>query len=130
AGDYAAATDARSLADLLTSDLRAASGDSHLEVIYSQQTLPAGPPPQPTPESDARYKADMQRQNCTFEKVELRPHGIGYLKLNFFPQRAACEAIATAAMSSLNTAQALIIDLRDNRGGFADLVMLMASYLF
>jgi C-terminal processing protease CtpA/Prc len=35
-----------------------------------------------------------------------------------------------AAMASLNDADALIFDLRDNTGGFESMVSLLASYLF
>ena len=63
-------------------------------------------------------------------KVEIMPHGIGYMKLDFFPDVSVCESTATAAMASLNNADALIFDLRDNRGGFESMVSLIASYLF
>ncbi len=72
----------------------------------------------------------MLRQNCTFEKVQMLPNKIGYLKFNFFPQTAACKDTAQAAMAALNEAQSVVLDLRDNGGGFPDMVMLVASYFF
>ena len=72
----------------------------------------------------------MQRRNCTFERVEILPHNIGYLKLNWFPDVSVCEATARAAMASLNNADAIIFDLRDNRGGEPEMVAFMAAYLF
>jgi len=72
----------------------------------------------------------MEQQNCTFEKVQMLPHAIGYFKLNSFPETSVCQQQATAAMASLNGANAIIFDLRDNRGGFPDMVTLIASYLF
>ena len=72
----------------------------------------------------------MKRINCAFEKVETLPRNIGYLKLNFFPDRSVCEQTATTAMASLNNTDALIVDLRDNHGGMPDMVALMASYFF
>lgn len=72
----------------------------------------------------------MEGNNCTFEKVEILPHNIGYLKLNSFPDASVCEATARATMNRLNGVDAIIFDLRDNRGGEPDMIMLMAAYLF
>ncbi len=72
----------------------------------------------------------MQLENCTFEKVEVLAHNIGYLKINSFPDPPVCEATARAAMASLDRVDAIIYDLRDNRGGEPAMVMLMAAYLF
>jgi len=128
-GDYDALTGA-ALADLLTRQMREVSGDRHLIVEYSQTPLPAQPPQGPTPESIARYRAAMEQNNCMFEKIETLPHNIGYLKLNAFPEPSVCGPTADAAMASLNHADAIIFDLRDNTGGFPDMVALMAAYLF
>lgn len=128
-GDYNAVRDGAAFAELLTMRLRNTSSDMHLEVIYSRQPLP-NRPPGPTPEGAARYRKAMQQSNCTFERVEILPHNIGYLKLNSFPDPSICGATATAAMASVNHADAVIFDLRDNGGGFPDMVMLIAAYLF
>lgn len=128
-GEYDAINDGDAFAHQLTSQMRDVSHDMHLELVYSQDPLP----PQPTgqiPEDLARYRDVMEQSNCTFEKVETLPRNIGYLKLNSFPDRSVCEPTATATMASLNNADALIVDLRDNRGGMPDMVALMAAYLF
>ncbi len=130
-GEYDAITDGDAFAHQLTSQMRDVSHDMHLELVYSQDTLPPQPTEtEQTPEELARYREAMKRINCAFEKVETLPRNIGYLKLNFFPDRSVCEQTATTAMASLNRADALIVDLRDNRGGMPDMVALMASYLF
>src|SRR5882724_2974682 len=128
-GDDDAAADGSIFADLLTQQMRDVSHDSHLEVVYSLAPLPAQPGIQ-TSEQVARYRNLMEQQNCTFEKVQMLPHAIGYFKLNSFPETSVCQQQATAAMASLNGANAIIFDLRDNRGGFPDMVTLIASYLF
>ena len=128
-GDYDVVTDGAAFADLLTRHLREASHDLHLDVLYSQARLPDRPTPA-TPERLARYRKAMEQANCTFEPVKILPHNVGYLKLNSFPDPSVCQATATAAMSSLNHADAVIFDLRDNRGGYPDMVMLIAAYLF
>ncbi len=128
-GDYDAVTDGRAFADLLTRQLRDVSQDMHLDLIYSQSPLPDRPPVL-TPEGRARYRKALEQENCTFEKVEILPHNIGYLKLNSFPDPSICQPAATAAMTSLNHADAIIFDLRDNRGGYPGMVRLLAAYLF
>jgi hypothetical protein len=135
-GDYEAVTDGTVFSDLLTRQMRDVSQDMHLEVAYSESPLPAsrfdtlGRPLGPTPEDIARYREAMKQENCTFEKSEILPHNIGYLKLNSFPDPSICESTARAAMNRLNGADAIIFDLRDNRGGEPEMVALMAAYLF
>jgi hypothetical protein len=128
-GDDDATTDGEAFAKLLTMQMRDVSHDMHLELVYSRSLLPQHPT-EPTPEGLARYRAAMNQENCTFEKVEVLPRNIGYLKLNSFPDLSVCRTTATAAMASLNHVDALIFDLRDNRGGMPETVALMAAYLF
>jgi hypothetical protein len=128
-GEYDAITDGDTFAHQLTTQMRDVSHDMHLELVHSQDPLPPQPTEQ-TAEELARYRTAMKQMNCAFEKVETLPHNIGYLKLNFFPDRSVCEQTATAAMASLNNTDALIVDLRDNHGGMPDMVALMASYFF
>ena len=128
-GDDNAAVDGAALADLLTRQMRAVSHDMHLVLVYSQQPLPPQPAA-PTPENLARYRKAMEENNCTFEEVAVLPHNIGYLKLNAFPDTSVCEATASSAMASVNHADAIIFDLRDNGGGFPNMVALIAAYLF
>jgi retinol-binding protein 3 len=129
AGDYDAVVNGAALAALLTKDLRNVSHDMHLRVMYSAVPTPDGPPG-PPPEIIAQYRRDMLRNNCTFEKIEILPHNIGYLKLNSFPDPALCQPAAAAAMAKLNHADAIIFDLRTNGGGSPKMVALVATYLF
>ena len=128
-GDYDSAKDAGAFADLLTSQMREVSQDRHLILVYSEAPLPERPT-EPTAEDVARYRKAMKEANCSLEKAEILPHNVGYLKLNSFPDPSVCGAAAKAAMSRLNDGDAIIFDLRDNRGGAPDMVMLMAAYLF
>jgi hypothetical protein len=128
-GDDDKVTEGRAFAALLTRQMREVSPDKHLELVYSQDPLPphmTGP----TAEELGHYREAMEQQNCTFEKVEILPPNIGYLKLNSFPDPSVCRRTATAEMSSANHADAIIFDLRENRGGEPEMVALMAAYLF
>jgi len=128
-GDYDAATDGGAFAGLLTRQMREVSHDMHLDVIYSREPLPdlsVGP----AAEEIARYRKELEQDNCRFKKVEILGNNIGYLKLNAFPDPLLCEGTAKAAMASLNGADAVIFDLRENRGGEPEMVALVAAYLF
>jgi hypothetical protein len=128
-GDDNAEIDDEAFAHLLTKQMRDVSSDLHLVVVYSQAPLPPQPTG-PTPEGLARYREAMERDNCTFEMVEILPRNIGFVKLNSFPDPSVCRGKATAAMASVNHSDAIIFDLRDNRGGEPEMVALMAAYLF
>ena len=135
-GDDDTAANGQALAGLLTKQMRDVSHDMHLELAYIPDTMPAsrydalGRPLEPTPEDQARFRSAMEQNNCTFEKIETLLHNIGYLKLNSFPDLSVCRSKAAAAMASLNHADAIIFDLRDNRGGQPEMVSFMAAYLF
>lgn len=129
AGDYNQVTDGHAFANLLARHLIDASGDAHFTMEYTPNVFPDFSKP-PSPEAQARYRTAMEQVNCTFEKVEIRPNNVGYVKLNAFPDIAACQSKAESAMRALNHADALIFDLRDNRGGYTNMVVFLASYLF
>lgn len=129
AGDYGAVTDGQAFANLLARHLITASGDVHFTMEYTRNIFPDFSKP-PAPEFQARYRSAMEQANCTIEKTEILANNVGYLKLNSFPDLAACRSKAESAMAALNRAEALIFDLRDNRGGYANMVVFLASYLF
>ena len=129
-GDYDAVTDGTDFAALLTEHLRAVSHDKHLRVTYEPFRKPAGSLEPGAAGGDARTAKDMQRTNCGFEKVEILPGNIGYLKSNMFADPATCKSAASAAIHSLARADAIIFDLRENFGGSPAMVVLISSYLF
>lgn len=128
-GEYDSITDSEAFAHLLTAQLREVSHDPSISLDYSVGPIPESPRP-PSPDAQERYRRAMQQQNCTFEKVQILQGNIGYLKFNWFPEPSVCESTARSAMASLNNADAVIFDLRDNRGGDPDMVALIAAYLF
>ena len=72
----------------------------------------------------------LERQNCTFSKLEIRNHNVGYIKFDAFPPPDVCGSTVVAAMNFLGHTEALIFDLRDNHGGDPSMVDFMVSYLF
>jgi len=124
-GDYRAITDPDAFANRLTKDLQGMSHDKHLGVNYSPVKLPPDGE-KPGPEQEVQFRKMMERTNCTFEKVEVLPHNIGYLKFNAFPDPTFCGA----TVNFLAHVDAIIFDLRENGGGDPRMVEMVSSYLF
>ncbi len=131
AGEYDDVTDGPAFAKLLTEHLREVSHDRHLALSFSPVAIPAPPGNrEPTPESRERYREQMARMNCGFEKVEVLPGNVGYLKFRMFAQPEVCGPTATAAMSFLANVDALVVDMRQNGGGSPAMVAYVSTYLF
>jgi hypothetical protein len=79
---------------------------------------------------EEQIQSSNQLQKCSFEKLEMHPGNIGYVKLTWFPDPASCRAVADAVMQRLNETDAVIFDLRDTRGGYPEMVRLMADWFF
>ena len=124
--EYRAVRDGRDFARLLTGDLQEISHDRHLEVRFSYVVLPADLAKRNLAQESKRLAA----ANCGFEKAEHLWPNVGYLKLDMFADAAICAPTASAAMNFLADSDALILDLRDNRGGGGGMVEFIASYLF
>ncbi len=121
--------DGLAFAAALTSALRAATGDGHLNVEYSQKALDE------SADADASFTAqEMERYygahvNFGVRKAERLEGNIGLLEMTVFPPAAMGGDTVAAAMQVVAHTDALIIDLRHNGGG-SETVSLVASYLF
>lgn len=134
-GDYNSITDGNDFADALTRDLLAVSHDKHLGVRYNPFTSPgqSGPssgPHEPSSAEQAQFRKMLEQQNCTFSKLEILNHNIGYIKFGAFPPPDICGPTVVAAMNFVAHTDALIFDLRENHGGDPEMVEFMVSYLF
>jgi retinol-binding protein 3 len=127
-GEYDRLSDGTALAEKLTSDLRDVSHDKHLRVDFNPFKMP--PPHPPTPEDEAQFHQQMEHDNCAFQKVEILPGNIGYIKFNGFMDAGFCGPTVNAAMEFVAHTDALIFDIRENGGGQPAMVTLIASYLF
>lgn len=128
-GQYDNITDGGLLANRMGEDLRDVSRDRHLRVEWSPFKRPAQRQG-PDPNAEARMQRELARNNCTFEKIEILPENVGYLKFNGFAAPEICGPTVAAAMNFLAHVDALIFDLRDNGGGDPRMVALIATYLF
>lgn len=135
-GVYDTITDPQLFAQTLTSHLQQESGDKHFLVRYSPQPLP--PPPAGTPEQQQEQKEKQQQEadfqnsleNFGFEESRRLSGNIGYLDVRGFAEPESSEETLAAAMTFLSHTNALIVDVRKNRGGDEGMVELFCSYFF
>jgi C-terminal processing protease CtpA/Prc len=123
-GRYASAATREALAERLTADLYGVTHDKHLTVALTRPrdaTPPDGGP--------ARARRD-QPTDAGFRRVAILDGNVGYLDLTMFLRPAEHRDALAAAMQTLRTADALILDMRDNGGGSPATVALLISYLF
>jgi len=130
-GAYDAITSALAFRARLEADLRAVSKDKHLRVFYSAKPTPERPESGAPPEKEREeFRAHFTRQNFCFERVERLAGNIGYVDFRCFgPPDVIAETVA-AVFTFLGHTYALIVDLRENRGGDPAGVALISSYLF
>jgi hypothetical protein len=116
------------LARKLTADLQSWSGDQHLRLVFSVTPRPMPNPSTAANVTTSRELEIMQERNYGFHHVE-RLHGnIGLIEIGRFDPAAHAADVAAAAMRFIANTDALIIDLRNNGGGHADMVAHLMSY--
>ncbi|GLW35082.1 interphotoreceptor retinoid-binding protein [Actinoplanes regularis] len=117
---------AEDLARLVTADLQSVNGDRHLSLKYHADQVP--------PEQGAAALEAMRRDFDTSlggaPRLQLLDGGVAVVELApmLFPLEWAAEPLS-AALTLASRAQALIVDLRANRGGDPDTVAFVCSYL-
>lgn len=78
-----------------------------------------------------KYDAINKQWNYGFDKVMRLDGNIGYIEYTGFPEgNKSAEQILDATMNFVSNTNALIIDLRNNRGGDGKMVRLFLSYFF
>ena len=118
--------DAEELARLVTADLQSANGDRHLRLKHHAEQVP---PKRGAATLDA-MRRDFDTSLGGAPRVQLLDGGVAVVELApmLFPLEWAAEPLS-AALALASRAQALIVDLRANRGGDPDTVAFVCSYL-
>jgi hypothetical protein len=135
AGAYDGFRAPEELAETLTSDLRAISGDLHFAVEHhpelAARLLAAGAgtsPRLPELEHTAAELDGMRRSNYGFRRIELLAGNVALIELERFDELALASPTASAAMAFAAHADAVIVDVRRNAGGRGDTVGFLVSY--
>jgi len=128
--EYDLLNDGQEFAKKLTADLRAASNDKHLGLTFFPEGAREISPENLSEPEKAAQRDFLQKINFGFEKAE-RMHGnVGFLDMRGFVPASFGAETASAAMSFVANTDALIVDLRQNRGGEPAMIAYVLSYLF
>jgi C-terminal processing protease CtpA/Prc len=129
-GAYEELTSSQGFVRQVNADLQAISRDKHLRLDYSPEGAPSTNT-EAASEALARRERFEREVNYGFERVERLNGNVGYLEMTMFLANSPrAEEVASAAMTFLAQADALIIDLRRHRGGNPGMVAYVSSYLF
>jgi hypothetical protein len=131
-GEYAGLTSSRDFARQLDADLVELSNDKHLRILYDPDWV--SQIREQSKEEDVYMTEEMiaeeRSRNFGFKRVEILDGNVGYLDLRIFFHSKYAGKTAVAAMNYLSNCNALIVDLRNNGGGWGDMVAFMCSYFF
>lgn len=114
----------------LTAELQSITQDKHIRVRHNP--IAASEPSRNVPSEDEQQEYVDRGRACNFgmERVERLPHNIGYIDIRGFMQASVAGEAVAAAMTLVAHTDALVFDLRRNRGGDPATVALLSSYLF
>ncbi len=119
----------RSFIKELNSKLQSVHNDKHVRVTFippEEQRLDETQPAV----SLLLQTAEKQSKNFGFERVKVQTDNVGYLNLTSFPPADLARGTLRNTLDFLQFCDALIIDLRENRGGSLDMVKLLAGFFF
>lgn len=116
-GKYNKIRKAGQLADSLKRDILNLHFDTHSWIEADRELVPE--------ETDS-----PSSQNFGFEKVGVLDGNTGYIKLNEFSPKKEAMEMAGHVLDSLSGCRALILDLRDNVGGYPEMLRFFAGYFF
>ena len=127
AGAYAQYTGGAEFAEAVTADLRVITGDSHMffRIVESGDLSESIDSPLHHPIRLSRLGED---EHLGFSRLEWLPGRIGYLDLRRFYPISESKNSVDAAMGFLSTADAVIIDLRENPGGAGESLPYLCSF--
>lgn len=128
--------DAESLAAYLTQVLR--EEDRHFSVNYqgmdavrqaqARAAEREARSAEPRPPADRERFPRLRQQNFGFGEVEILTGSIGYIQMDMFAPIEGGMDTADAALGFVANANAVIFDLRDNRGGAPSMVQYLISH--
>jgi hypothetical protein len=128
AGAYDKIVSAKEFRTQLTSELRRLSKDEHFNVDYFVVPRPFPQLEEESVDPNSSREVIAEVHNLGFDTVERLAGNVGYMRLRTFEEPGKTGEVIGAAMSFLSRTDAMIIDLRYNKGGYGETVTLLASY--
>jgi C-terminal processing protease CtpA/Prc len=125
---YSKILDPKKLANQLTADLRSVNGDLHMYVQYRLKS------DEKKPKTISKKVDEWGKwSNYGFNEIKVLDGNIGYLKISHFTNWKSFEAakkVITSSINNLKNTDALILDVRNNSGGFEAIVAYLISYFY
>ncbi|MFC4160672.1 S41 family peptidase [Chitinimonas lacunae] len=128
-GAYREMRSSEQFAAALTEDLRRLAGDKHFRLEFAPSFTPEGNTV-PSTEQVAEERKDVAQMAWGIRRVERLAGNVGYLDLRGFPPSYLVGPAYQSVLSLLSGTDALILDLRQNRGGDPASVAQLLSYFF
>lgn len=121
-GKYDQLTSFNDFAANITANIRSVQNDTHLRIEYNpkleQDIIRFNNSHENNYEITEKDISEEKVQNFFFRKLEVLPSNIGYIEFtNFALQSDEAQKTIRSAIQFLSNTEALIIDLRSNRGG-------------
>src|SRR5262245_3065128 len=108
----------------VSEDLLEATGDKHLRLLWHEAVEG-----EPDPEAFVTAMIEQFRlENQGFRRIELLEGNIGLIELTLIPPAALAGERIVAAMQLVQDTRALVLDLRDARGGSPNGVAFFVSF--
>ena len=121
--------ESEAFAEALTELLRELSRDIHMRVLFDPTRFEALRSDGDIKDEEAAYWLTVGRKaNFGVGKFEWLPGQIGYLEFNSFWTGEQAYRNVSAAAELLQSARAIILDLRRNKGGESDMVRYLVSF--
>lgn len=115
------------LASVLTKDLKRISNDGHMYVNHLTKNTKKTTE---TTDWDAEEKALEIKLNYGFTEIQILENNTGYIKIVEFMHPKRSMQTAVAAMKFVENTDNLIIDIRDNGGGYPGIVNYLMNHYF
>ncbi|MBK9096559.1 MAG: S41 family peptidase [bacterium] len=113
----------------VTNNLETFSSDKHLDLIYNPGLAKALL--EETSNSSDYTEEEAKTEiwnNYGFKELKILDGNVGYLNLSVFFSTDYAAKVADATMNYFSNCNALIIDLRENGGGWGDMVVYLLAY--
>ena len=131
-GKYEEFVGLKAFAQQLTKDARAVSNDLHVRIEPLRQQNDEARLYFDVAEEEERSRVwrRIRYRNFSIPKVEVLPGNIGHLVLNKNEDPRIAASTLRAALEFLASTDALVIDVRDNGGGYEEINQILLGYLF
>ena len=117
-------------AEMVKSDIMTINGDKHVSVVFDPFTIGKYLRSLESDEEEFDFFSDelSRFKNHYFEEVKILDGNIGYVKFSEFSDARGVAETIEAIMMYLQNTDAIIFDIRKNRGGSPLTVQLLVSY--